>query len=337
MRPRYRWAPLLPLLLFAAVFLPGATNAASDGAAVREREPYDATVVAAASGRASAAAGAPLRRSYPPVETLLLPVVPFDAFASVFDRADVVALYGVPGVPVMGALGRFAPRDAVREATRLAAQYDAVNGDRGAVPALHLIVAVAQDSPMPDGSYLVRLSREVIEPYVEVTSDTGALLFLDVQIGWADPLAEVRRLEWALMEPHVHLALDPEFATRTLHAAPGQVIGTLGASDVNAVQQYLATLVEVRELPHKTLVLHQFMDDMLTGTEQYTAVPMIEIVIDMDGYGGQYAKLSTYDVYALGRYAEHPALKLFFEWDTPLLTPAQLGALPHPPALVIYQ
>lgn len=336
MRPRRRWTPLLPLLLLAAVFLPGATSAAGDGAAARAREPGGTPVVAAAPGRASAPGGARLL-SHAPAEAPLIPSLPLDAFASAFDRADVVALYGVPGVPAMGALGRYAPRDAVREAARLAVQYDAVNGDRAAVPALHLIVAVAQDSPMPDGSYLLRLGREVIEPYVEATRDAGALLFLDVQIGWTDPLAEARRLEWALAEPHVHLALDPEFATRTLHAAPGQVIGTLGADDVNGVQRYLGGLVADRHLPRKTLVLHQFMDEMLTGTERYAAVPEVEIAIDMDGFGGQYAKLSKYDVYALARYAAHPALKLFFEWDTPLLTLAQLGALPHPPALVIYQ
>ena len=254
-----------------------------------------------------------------------------------FDGAQVVSLYGYPGHPGMGALGAYPPERAADEVLRVAEAYDALNGERGVAPALHLIVAVAQPWPMEDGSYLHRLSDELLATYVELARERGLLLFLDVQVGWADPLAEVRRLSGALAEPFVHLALDPEFATRASGLAPGLVVGSIDAAEVNAVQDYLAALVREHRLPPKLLVLHQFLDRMLPAAEEYAALPEVEITIDMDGYGGQWAKLSNYDRYALASYAERPAIKLFYDWDTPLLSPQRLLALERPPDLVIYQ
>ena len=48
-------------------------------------------------------------------------------------------------------------------------------------------------------------------------------------------------------------------------------------------------------------------------------------------------KLDGYMQYALASYAQRPAIKLFWEWDEPLLTIEQLLALPRIPDIVIYQ
>ena len=259
------------------------------------------------------------------------------AGGSVFDHAQVVSFYGYPGIPVMGALGAYDPDEAIRQAGLVAAQYDAINGARTAIPALHLIVAVAQRHPGADGRYLARMDSELLSAYVEAVRRNDALLFVDVQVGWSDVLTEVDALAEALSEPFVHLALDPEFATRHRGAAPGLVIGSLRAEEVNAVQSYLARLVRRLDLPPKVLVLHQFQDNMLIGTDGYDDVPEVEIAIDMDGFGGTYAKLTKYDRFALSSYAEVPAIKLFYEWDTPVITPQELQDLATPPALIIYQ
>jgi hypothetical protein len=79
------------------------------------------------------------------------------------------------------------------------------------------------------------------------------------------------------------------------------------------------------------------MEYMLEDTADYDRLPEVELTIDMDGFGGIEAKLSKYEAYALGSYSERPALKLFFDWDTPLLTPADVLKLRRPPRLVIYQ
>lgn len=353
----------LVLLWFAAAPLPGAASAAafppggaSDAAGtpsvqetgsttaagvLPERSP-EGRLLARAIGDARRAIIDAARRSaaLTPGDwaaILRLPELPAGVHPSFFDAGQVVSYYGFPGIPVMGALGKYDPVTAIAEVSRLAADYDASNGDLLAIPALHLIVATAQPEPGPSGTYLHRMAAGEIRRYVEATRAAGALLFLDVQIGWADPLTEVQQIEWALREPHVHLALDPEFATRPDQEPPGSAIGTLVAPDVNAVQRYLAGLVREERLPRKVLVLHQFQDQMLAGQSTYDAVPEVEITIDMDGFGADWVKLDKYAIYALAPYAERPAIKLFFEWDEPLMPPARLNALATPPALVIYQ
>lgn len=316
-----RSAGPLAFLLLAAVVLPGVARAAST-----PTSPPDSPLVPRSAG------AEPDERLTERVSPLSLTV-----HGSVFDTAQVVSLYGYPGVPAMGVLGKYNPLDAVDEAVRIAEGYDSINGDRDVMPALHLIVAVAQRSPMDDGTYIDRLSEEAISVYVDIARARGVLLFLDVQVGWADPVSEVRLLSGPLSEPFVHLALDPEFATRSSGRAPGIAIGSLDAVEINAVQSYLAELVQEHRLPTKLLVLHQFVGRMLLRTDEYTDLSEVELTIDMDGYGSAWAKLKNYESFALAPYAERAGIKLFYNWDTPLMAPEQLLGLERPPDLVIYQ
>lgn len=294
-----------------------------------EPQPPAATTVVSAP---LSPAPAPVALTGPIPERSALPTV-----GSVFDQAQVVSFYGYPGVGVMGELGLHSPADAAAAIARVAAEYDELNGEREVIPALHLIVGVAQRHPGNDGLYLLRMDDAQLNAYVEAAREANILLFIDTQIGWSDALTEVMLLEDALREPFVHLALDPEFATRSAGTAPGVSIGTLGADDVNAVQQYLAGLVREHDLPPKVLVLHQFLTSMLTGVEWYDDVPEVEVTVDMDGFGSPHVKLLKYEIYATSAYSERAAIKLFYHWDAPLLTPAQLISLEHPPDLVIYQ
>ncbi|MCK9495689.1 MAG: hypothetical protein M0R75_09345, partial [Dehalococcoidia bacterium] len=215
-------------------------------------------------------------------------------------------------------------------------QYDALNGSRGVTPALHLIASVAQADP-GDGTYLGRMPLADVDRYVEVTAEHDQLLFVDVQVGWGDPLAEVKRYERQLRNPHVHIALDPEFSTKSDGEAPGVSIGSLTAQQINEVQGYLAALSATYELPSKVLVVHQFRDDMIEAPERIAAVDGVDLVIDMDGWGPQGQKLAGYDRYANSSYAEFAGFKLFYEWDVPLFTPRQIQALDPAPDYVIYQ
>ncbi|MGE3857333.1 MAG: hypothetical protein AB7G21_10310 [Dehalococcoidia bacterium] len=254
----------------------------------------------------------------------------------------VVSIYGHPGVAVMGTLGTYpSAAAAAAGAEAIAAQYRALDEAAGrtteVVGALHLIVSVALADPGADGTYLGRMTLEDIAPWVEATRARGQLLFLDVQVGWADPLTEVRRLEPLLREPHVHLALDPEFATKGEDEPPGGAIGFLTAEQVNAVQRFLFEVGARAGVPSKVLVVHQFRDDMLVEPERIESVPGVDLVIDMDGWGPPGQKLLGYEAYALAPYAEHPGFKLFYRWDAPLMTPAEVMALATPPTYVIYQ
>ena len=258
--------------------------------------------------------------------------------SSTFTGTRIVSLYGHPGVATMGALGTYSSAEAAAIAVEeLAQQYAALSGTTRVVPALHLIVSVAQADPGWDGTYLGRMSLAEIAPYVEATRARGQLLFLDVQVGWGDPLDEVGRLEPLLREPHVHLALDPEFATQGKNEPPGGAIGYLTADQVNAVQRALLGIARSAQLASKVLVLHQFRGDMLRDTDRFERIDGVDVVIDMDGWGDATQKLDGYEAFGRAAYAEYAALKLFIHWDQPLLTPAQVMALPDPPDYVIYQ
>ncbi len=252
-------------------------------------------------------------------------------------QPQIVSFYGHPDVRAMGVLGHGTPAAVAAEVAAWALRYDALNGDRPAVGAYHLIVGVAQTWPTPEGDWLGHLDHERIAEYVEAAREHGLLLFLDTQIGWSDPLSEVRLLEPFLREPFVHVAIDPEFATGHLGVAPGLAIGSVTAAQVNAVQAYLAAIVREQGLPPKILMVHQFTDWMLLDREQVEDYPEVELSIDMDGFGLSHIKRWGYERWALTAPSERPAFKLFFIQDTPVMTPEEVQALEHPPDIVIYQ
>ncbi len=250
---------------------------------------------------------------------------------------QIVAFYGHPDVRAMGVLGHGTPAEVATRVSAWAERYDELNGPRSAVGAYHLIVAVAQTWPTPEGDWLRHLEHERIAVYVEAAREHGLLLFLDTQIGWSDPLSEVGLLEPFLREPFVHVAIDPEFATEHLGVAPGLAIGSVTAQQVNEVQRYLAGIVREESLPPKILMVHQFTDWMLLDRDEVEQHPEVELSIDMDGFGLAPIKVDGYERWALTAPSERPAFKLFFDLDTPVMTPEEVQGLDQPPDIVIYQ
>ena len=252
-------------------------------------------------------------------------------------RAQVVAFYGHPGVPAMGVLGHGTPAEVAEEVAEWAGRYDRLNGPRGAIGAYHLITGVAQANPTSDGLWLYRLSHDRIAEYVEAAREHGMLLFLDTQIGWSDPLTEVKLLESFLREPFVHIALDPEFATEPLSVRPGLAIGGITGGQVNEVLRYLSALVDEEGLPDKILMVHQFTGRMLHDRDAIERHGGVELSIDMDGIGTPRAKLNGYRLFALSEPSQLPAFKLFFKQDRPVMSPEEVQALDRVPDLIIYQ
>ncbi len=254
----------------------------------------------------------------------------------VLEHSSIVAIYGHPYVPSMGLLGELSPSEAALRAKQLAAQWQNTDG-RPTIGALHVVMHVAQASQTPDGTHLGRADLGGIHPWVEAAQTHGVLLIVDTQIGWSDPLTESKALEPLLKLPFVHLALDPEFALSHNRVTPGDAIGTVDARSINEVQTWLGDLVRREGLPRKMLMVHQFLGSMIRDAERINRDPDIEMVIDMDGVGAPGDKLAGYDHFALGPYSERPGFKLFTKNDTPLMTPAEITALPRPPDVVIYQ
>ncbi len=256
------------------------------------------------------------------------------------DRHRVVAYYGNPLAAQMGVLGEYPPEEVLRRLRAQADVYQQLSTDgRTVVPAVHLIYAVAQERAGAEGSYLLRMDDELVETWVRLTRDQGMLLFLDIQFGRSSIERELPHALPFLKEPHVHLALDPEFAWGP-NEYPLIDIGHIDGSVVNHTQELLQAFVVEHRLPNKILVVHQFRHDMLTNKASIRPYEHIELVIDADGFGSPDLKLDQWYRVIRQDNVERAGIKLFYKHDARnggLLSEAEVMALTPTPLVIIYQ
>jgi hypothetical protein len=248
------------------------------------------------------------------------------------DGRRIVALYGAPGFPSLGVLGQQDLEATIDRARETAAPY--TTDERTAVPAFDLIATIASASAGPLGDYSQRLPITTIRPYVDRAREEGFVVLLDLQPGRTSFLEQAQEYEELLREPHVGLALDPEW-----RLGPTEVhlrrIGSVPAAEVQQVVDWLAGLVREELLPQKVLVLHQFTLDMLPDRDTIVIPPELLGVVHVDGQGSLPAKYRTFA--AMSRDAEDRWVwgwKNFLRIDRPVATPEQVLAL-DPEALVI--
>ena len=84
-------------------------------------------------------------------------------------------------------------------------------------------------------------------------------------------------------------------------------------------------------------MVHQFTPGMVRNRAAIESVDGVDLSIDMDGFGGIRIKVAGYEKFAITEPSEHPAFKLFFKYDTPLMTPEQVLGLDQPPDIIVYQ
>jgi hypothetical protein len=259
---------------------------------------------------------------------------------SVLPAKRIVAYYGNPLSKRMGILGEVAPDQMLERLDKEVARWSAADPSTPAQPALHLIVVVAQASPGRDGKYRLRMTDSLIERVYGWAQRKNALLFLDVQVAKSTLREELPRLATFLQRPNVHLGIDPEFSMKG-GQKPGTVIGTMDAADVNYASDYLAGLVTAHKLPPKVLVVHRFTRNMLTRTNKIALDPRVQVVINMDGWGGPHLKRQSYDAYVYRYPVQYTGFKLFYKNDTkkghPLMKPADVLALDPKPVYIQYQ
>ena len=176
----------------------------------------------------------------------------------------------------------------------------------------------------------------VIQALLDEARANGFLLVLDVQPGRAGVEEEVAYLRPFLEEPDVHLALDPEFDMGE-GQVPGRELGHTHAVHVNAALDALEKIVTARDLPPKVLIVHQFTMNMLPDKKQIRPRPRIDLVLDMDGFGSQSLKLSTYRMVTRQCALPFAGFKLFYQQDTNLFSPADVMRLTPVPSVVVYQ
>ncbi len=252
-----------------------------------------------------------------------------------FEDTRMVALYGSPQTAALGLLGEQAVGPAVERARQVAQAYGA--DGRRVLPAFEIIATVASAGAGPTGDYSRRTPIEVLRPWVDAARDEGLYVILDLQPGRTDFLEQAREYEELLREPHVGLALDPEW-----RLGPDQLhlrqIGSVAATEVQQVADWLAALTREHLLPQKLLVLHQFRLSMLPDRDTIVAPPELAVVVHMDGQGSLGAKHQTYGVVTQdARDRWHWGWKNFIDEDAPMATPDQVLALDPPVVLVTYQ
>ncbi len=256
------------------------------------------------------------------------------ALERVFPGKRVVAYYGNHQVPAMGVLGETGPEQAVERVKEAAAPYGTTR--RPAIGAFEMIVTVAQARPGSDGNYSAPTDPAELRPWLDAARDNGLLVIFDIQPGRSDFLTEVMRYEELLKEPHVNLALDPEWRMGP-GGVPGQGVGQVDASEVNAVSQWLSDLVIENNLPDKLFILHQFQLRMITNRDQLVARPGLISVIHMDGFGGRSLKQTTYRYVQVDPPPFYNGFKLFFDEDTNLYQPWEVLQFDTVPDLITYQ
>ncbi|WP_199422562.1 hypothetical protein [Actinotalea solisilvae] len=256
---------------------------------------------------------------------------------TLFPGRRLVALYGTPTFPALGVLGETDLAGSIAKAHALAGSYQPLTGDL-VVPAFEIIVTIASAGAGADGNYSNELPVESFVPWVEAARDAGIYVVLDLQPGRTDFLSQATIYEPLLRYPNVGLALDPEW-----RLAPDQVhlrqIGSVHASEINAVSTWLADLTRTHALPQKLFVLHQFSHRMIADRALVdTSRPELATMIHVDGQGSQGAKAGTWASLLQGA---PPGLawgwKNFIDEDVPMLTPPETYAVQPVPELVTYQ
>ena len=315
------------------------------GAALSAAIPAPTAAVVAVGGAAAAPVAAPPAAAPAAGVPAFVPApAPVVAGAPVAQGAPgailpanrVLAYYGHPHDENMGIVGEYPKEEVLRLLRERAADYEAVDPTRPVIPAFELIATVAQRTPGADGSYILDTDLETLSEYADFAEANGALVFLDLQIGRGTVAAEIEKVRPLLERPHVHLALDPEFAVDE-GETPGEYIGSLDAESIAYAQRTLAQTTADLGLPPKMLIVHQFREDMISNKPSLQPVEGVQLVIDADGYGAPELKIDVYNILVRDEPVEFAGVKLFYKQDVPLMTPAEILGLTPAPDVVIYQ
>lgn len=249
-----------------------------------------------------------------------------------------VALYGTPDLAVLGSLGEQPVEQAIARVKALAAEYQPFS-DEPIYPAFEIISTIAAAEATPNGDYSREISIEKLRPWVDAAKSAGVYVILDLQPGLTDFLTQAKQYEELLREPHVGLALDPEWRLK-----PGQrhmkQVGAVEANEVQLTADWLADFTKQHDLPQKLLLIHQFKLSMIANRHALnTSRTELAWLIQMDGLGAPHVKQDTWrTITADAPSGIYYGWKNFYDEDKPMLTPEQTMSTVIPkPWYVSYQ
>lgn len=315
---RFGWLPLLQLLL-GAVLVSGGTWLFFDNRFT------DQVTSAESSATVRFQHRQPLNFSFPAGGT------------TIFPKHRMVALYGAPGAPVLGALGQQDLTAAIQRVKQLSQQYQPLMQER-ALPTFEIIATVASAQPTANNDYSSEVNQQILQRWITAAREAGVYVVLDLQPGRTDFLTQARQLTPLLSQPNVGLALDPEWRLKP-HQVPLVQIGTVSIQEVNETANWLAALTRRLKLPQKLFLLHQFRNDMLPDRAHLNVGhPELAYAVQMDGQGTQAEKQATWRA-----ILRQPPAQIRFGWknfyakDSTMLSPGQTMMLQPRPWYVSYQ
>lgn len=232
------------------------------------------------------------------------------------------AYYGTAGTGSLGVLGETDPDQAFQRISRAGGRF--LRGKERLLPVYELIVTVAdgEEHPGTDGDHAHDVLHSRVQSYIDAAHRNGALLVLDLQPGRSDFLTVAKRWEWALQDPWVGLALDPEWRVGPAEF-PGQTIGSVSAREINRTAGWLARLTRDHGLPEKLFVIHQFTDGMVPDIRKVRRREGLAMVQHIDGFGNPADKMMTYHGVAVPRKFTM-GFKIFYDEDVPRMRAGQV-------------
>ena len=266
---------------------------------------------------------------------------PYPLPGAVLPYHRIVAFYGNLYSKRMGILGEIPKKEMFKKLKGEVAKWQSADTSLPVIPALHYVAVTAQGSGGKDGKYRLRMPASQMDTIVNWAKEINGLAFVDIQVAHSTVKEEVPQLENYLKMPEVHLGIDPEFSMKN-GEVPGSKIGTFNADDINSAIDYLAKIVRKNNIPPKVLVVHRFTKGMVNGAENIKKVPEVQVVMDMDGWGGKILKKSTYLRYIYKEPVMFTGFKLFYHNDTKtgtnqLYSPEELLKFTPKPIYIQYQ
>lgn len=257
---------------------------------------------------------------------------------TVFPANRLVGFSGYPGTPALGRMGVGKLADRVAEMDKLGRVYR--QGRPLHLPVLELIATIVHGSPGKDGMYRGRIDEHIVQTHLEAARQGRGLLLLNIQPGRSDFLTEVKHWEKYLVDPHVGVALDPEWRMGK-GQVPMRVFGSVNGTELNAVAAYLSGLVAKHNLPEKVMVVHQLRLDIIKNEAGLKRHPGVVAIKSVDGIGSPSMKLETWRVLTKKMNPVfHPGFKLFYSEDAefgPIMKPAAVMAIKPTPEYILYE
>jgi hypothetical protein len=268
---------------------------------------------------------------------------PYPLPGAILPFKRIVAYYGNFYTAGLGVLGEKPTDSMLKHLMAEVKKWQAADTTMGVMPALHYIAVTAQGKPGKGDMYRMRMPFAQIDKALELAKKIDAIVILDVQVGWSTVQTEIPLLEPYLKMPNVHLAIDPEFSMKSSGRAPGSIIGTYDAADINYVTDYLAKLVKQYNLPPKIFIVHRFTKGMVTNYKEIALHPEVQFIMDMDGWGFPAKKVSSYKIAEVTEPVQYTGFKLFYKndiltppWKT-IMKPSEVLKLYPSPVYIQYQ